>query len=159
MRHITQEGIDLIKHYEGFSPVVYVCPAGYPTVGYGHLVRGGEDFSAGVTEEQAEQLLIKDVGSAERAVLRLVRVPLSDGQFDALVSFTYNLGAGALQRSTLRTKLNRGEYDVAAVELLRWVYAGGRKLKGLVRRRRAELALFRSDPSQPPAAYQYFWCS
>jgi len=109
MRHITQEGIDLIKRFEGFSPTVYFCPAGY------------EDFSGGITQGEAEELLRLDAQIAERAVLRLITVPLTDGQFDALVSFTYNLGSGALQRS-----------------IMRWVWAGGRKLRGLVRRREAE---------------------
>ena len=75
---------------------------------------------------------------AERAVLRLIKVPLTDGQFDALVSFTFNLGSGALQRSTLRRKVNREEHEEVPAEFMRWVWAGGRKLKGLVRRREAE---------------------
>ena len=81
---------------------------------------------------------------AERAVLRLITVPLSDGQFDALVSFTFNLGSGALQRSTLRRKVNRQEYEDAALEFGKWVWAGGRRLKGLINRRKAEAALFLS---------------
>ena len=75
---------------------------------------------------------------AERAVLRLIRVRLADDQFDALVSFTFNLGAGALQRSTLRRKVNREEHGEVPPEFMRWVWAGGRKLKGLIRRRAAE---------------------
>lgn len=75
---------------------------------------------------------------AERAVLRLISAPLTDGQFDALVSFTFNLGAGALQRSTLRRKVKRGEHENVPVELMKWVWAGGRKLPGLVRTRQAE---------------------
>jgi Phage-related lysozyme (muraminidase) len=141
MRHITQDGIDLIKRFEGFSSTVYICPAGYPTIGYGHLVRSGESYTE-ISETEAEELLRKDVESAERAVLRLVNVPLTDGQFDALVSFTFNLGSGAFQRSTLRRKLNRHSYLLAAEEFGRWVWAGGHRLKGLVRRRRAERAVF-----------------
>jgi lysozyme len=80
---------------------------------------------------------------AEQAVCRLVKVPLTDGQFDALVSFTFNLGSGALQRSTLRRKVNREEHEEVPREFLRWVWAGGRKLKGLVRRRAAEADLYR----------------
>lgn len=82
------------------------------------------------------------MGTAERAVLRLISVPLTDGQFDALVSFTFNLGAGALQRSTLRRKVNREEHEDVPAEFLRWVWAGGRKLNGLIRRRRAEATLY-----------------
>lgn len=81
---------------------------------------------------------------AERAVLRLISVPLTDGQFDALVSFTFNLGAGALQRSTLRRKMNRGEAEDVPAEFMKWVWAGGRKLKGLIKRRCAEALLFQT---------------
>ncbi|MGB1648674.1 MAG: lysozyme [Cycloclasticus sp.] len=144
MRHITQDGIDLIKRFEGFSSTVYICPAGYPTIGYDHVVLDEEkdQFAAGIDQEQGEELLRKDAQVAERAVLRLITVPLTEGQFDALVSFTFNLGSGALQRSTLRRKLNRQEYVSAAKEFRRWVWAGGRKLKGLIKRREAEKALF-----------------
>ena len=138
MRHITQNGLDLIKRFEGFSRTVYFCPAGYPTIGYGHVVKDDEDFSAGIDEAQAEDLLRQDAQIAERAVLRLINVPLTDGQFDSLVSFTYNLGGGALQRSTLRRKINREEHGEVPEQFMRWVWAGGRKLKGLVRRREAE---------------------
>ena len=79
-----------------------------------------------------------DVGIAERAVLRLISVPLTDGQFDALVSFTFNLGAGALQRSTLRRKVNHGEHESVPAELMKWVWAAGKRLPGLIRRRKAE---------------------
>lgn len=141
MRHITQEGLDLIKQFEGFSPTIYICPAGYPTIGYGHLVRSGETYTE-ITEGEAEELLREDVESAERAVLRLIDVPLTDGQFDALVSFTFNLGSGALQRSTLRRKVNRQEHSEVPEQLIRWVWAGGRKLNGLVKRRCAECGLY-----------------
>lgn len=137
MRHITQDGLNLIKKYEGFSSTIYICPAGYPTIGYGHLVRTGEHFAT-LTEEEADQLLRQDVESAESAVCRLISTPLTDGQFNALVSFTFNLGAGALQRSTLRRKVNREAHQEVPEQLMRWVWAGGRKLRGLIRRRAAE---------------------
>lgn len=144
MRHVTDAGLALIKRFESFSPTIYVCPAGYPTVGYGHVVLDGESerFAKGVDENEAEDLLRRDAGIAERAVLRLVTVPLTDGQFDALVSFTLNLGGGALQRSTLRRKVNREEHGAVPAEFLKWVWGGGRKLKGLVRRREAEARLY-----------------
>jgi len=145
MRNITQNGLDLIKRFEGFSRTVYFCPAGYPTIGYGHVVKDDEDFSAGIDEAQAEELLRQDAQIAERAVLRLINVPLTDGQFDALVSFTYNLGGGALQRSTLRRKINREEHAEVPEQLMRWVWAGGRKLKGLVRRRAAEAGFYQTS--------------
>ncbi|MCL6419408.1 lysozyme [Aestuariirhabdus haliotis] len=146
MRHITQDGIDLIKRFEGFSSTVYICPAGYPTIGYGHLVRSGESFHE-ISETEAEELLRKDVESAERAVLRLVNVPLTDGQFDALVSFTFNLGSGALQRSTLRRKVNHQAHAEVPEQLMRWVWAGGRKLNGLIKRRNAEGVVYATPAS------------
>jgi lysozyme len=144
LRHITQTGIDFIKRFEGFSCKVYICPAGYPTIGYGHVIRADETFNAAITEEAASALLRTDVSAAEAAVRRLINVPLTDGQFDALVSFTYNLGAGALQRSTLRRKVNRADHAAASAEFLKWVWAGGKKLPGLVKRRAAEAQLYAS---------------
>lgn len=142
MRHTTQEGIDLIKHYEGFSPTRYHCPAGIRTIGYGHTGVGVRENR--ISEEYAERLLRADLRSAERSVLRLINVPLTDGAFNALVSFTFNLGGGALQRSALRAKLNRGEYEDAANEFPKWVFAGGVKLRGLEARRKDERLMFLS---------------
>ena len=144
MRHLTDEGLALIKRFEGFASETYICPGGWPTIGYGHVVRDGERdrFADSIDEATAEELLRRDVETAERAVLRLICVPLEDGQFDALSSFAFNLGAGALQRSTLRRKVNREEHDAVPDEFGRWVFAGGRKLKGLIRRREAEAALY-----------------
>ncbi len=98
------------------------------------MVRDGERdrFADGIDEATAEELLRRDVKTAERAVLRLIRMPLEDGRFDALCSFAFNLGAGALQRSTLRRKVNREEHDAVPGEFQRWVWAGGRRLKGLI---------------------------
>ncbi len=144
MRHLTDDGVALIKRFEGFAPEIYVCPGGWPTIGYGHVVRDHEHerFAESIDEATADELLRRDVETAERAVLRLVRVPLEDWQFDALCSFAFNLGAGALQRSTLRRKVNRAEHDAVPAEFRRWVWAGGRRLKGLIRRREAEAALY-----------------
>lgn len=143
MRHITDIGIDLIKRFEGLSLKPYLCPARLWTIGYGHVIREGEGLEQ-VTENEAEDLLRKDLLASEKSVLRLVDVPLTGGQFDALVSFCFNLGGGALQRSTLRQKLNRCEYDDAADEFPKWCWAGGRRLSGLLRRREAEKELFLS---------------
>ena len=147
MRHVTEAGLDLIKRFEGFSPKIYICPAGYPTIGYGHVVLAHEQdqFATGITQAEATELLRKDVRIAERAVLRLISVPLTDGQFDALISFTFNLGAGALQRSTLRRKANRGEHESVPAELMKWVWAAGKKLPGLIRRRRQETKAYASS--------------
>ena len=157
MRQVTEEGLNLIKRFEGFSHTIYTCPAGYPTIGYGHVVLAHEQdqFATGVTQAEAAELLRRGVRIAERAVLRLISVPLTDGQFDALVSFAFNLGAGALQRSTLRRKVNRGEHEGVPEELMKWVWADGRRLPGLVRRRRSESILYRCDlviDRSPPAA-------
>lgn len=148
MRHVTEEGLNLIKRFEGFSPTIYICPAGYPTVGYGHVVLAHEQnqFAAGITQAEATELLRKDVRIAERAVLRLISVPLTDGQFEALVSFTFNLGAGALQRSTLRRKVNRGEHESVSAELMKWVWAGGIKSYGLHKRCQAECVRYFNNP-------------
>ncbi len=143
MRHVTENGLNLIKQFEGFSSTVYICSAGYSIIGFGHVLRPGEHFDDGIDKQQAELLLRRDVQVAERAVLRLINVPLTDGQFDALVSFTFNLGAGALQRSTLRCKVNREEHAEVPAKFVRWVYAGGRKLPGLVKRRRCEALMYK----------------
>ena len=89
MRHITKKGLGIIKKFEGFSPTVYICPAGYPTIGYGHVIKPQEreQFAGGITPEQAETLLRHYVQTAERAVLRLITVPLTDGEFDVLVQY------------------------------------------------------------------------
>lgn len=144
MRHITEDGLRLIRRFEGFSAMPYLCPAGYLTVGYGHVVKNPEAFRQPITEDDATEILTVDVETAERAVLRLITVPLTDGQFDALISFTFNLGSGALQRSTLRRMINREEHEEAPAEFMKWIWAGGKKLKGLVRRRQAETLLYQS---------------
>ena len=140
------EGLDLIKLYEGYSSSPYLCPAQHWTIGYGAIwgmddKRVTEDHPD-INEDQADYLLRRDVKKSEMAVLRHIRVPLEDGQFNALCSFVFNLGSGALQSSTLRRKINRGDYIGAADEFPRWVYAGGRRLKGLVRRREHERSMF-----------------
>ncbi len=146
MRRMTDEGLDLIKLYEGYSSSPYLCPAQHWTIGYGAIwgmddKRVTEDHPD-INEDQADYLLRRDVKKSEMAVLRHIRVPLEDGQFNALCSFVFNLGSGALQSSTLRRKINRGDYIGAANEFPRWVYAGGRRLKGLVRRREHERSMF-----------------
>lgn len=101
-----------------------------------------QQFAEGINKEEGEELLRQDVRWAERGVLKLINVPLTDGQFDSLVSFTFNLGSGALQRSTLRRKVNREEHGDVPAQLKRWVWAGGRKLNGLELRRKAEAGFY-----------------
>jgi lysozyme len=143
MKNISKKGIDLIKEFEGEELTAYLCPAGVWTIGVGHT---GDDVKSGLTisAAQSEALLRKDLTRFEKGVSRLVKVPLTQHQFDALVSFAFNLGLGALGRSTLLRLLNAGDYEGAADQFKRWNKAGGRVLAGLVRRRAAEAALFRS---------------
>lgn len=141
---LSERGEDLIIKYEGFSARPYICPAGKLTIGHGHVILPGEEerYVRGITRAEAETLLEMDALRASSAVTRLTKVPLAQGQFDALVSFIFNLGSGAYQRSTLRQKLNRGEYEDAAGEFKKWVYSRGRKLPGLIKRRNEEKSLF-----------------
>lgn len=141
---ISKAGLDLIKQFEGLYLKAYRCPAGVPTIGYGHTA--GVAMGQTITQQQADDYLRRDVRQFERAVARLVTVPLTQGQFDALVSFAFNLGEGALAQSTLLRLLNAGDYAGAAAQFERWNKAGGRVLPGLVRRRAAERALFEARP-------------
>ncbi len=138
--HTSQKGLDLIKSFEGLRLSAYRCPADIPTIGYG--TTAGVKMGDTITKERAEILLRADVKRFEDQVLRLVKVPLTQGQFDALVSFTYNLGAANLGNSTLLRLLNAGDYKGAAAQFDRWTKAGGKELPGLVKRRAAERALF-----------------
>jgi len=139
---ISQEGVNLIKHFEGCRLEAYKCPAGVWTIGYGHT-KGVKEGDA-IEQEAAEAFLIEDLEAFEQAVARLVKVPITQQQFDALVSFTFNLGAGNLERSTLLEKLNGYQYIEVPEQMMRWVKAGGQVLDGLVRRRAAEAALFQN---------------
>lgn len=133
-------GIDLIKQWEGWRARAYLCPAGIWTIGYGHTKTARRGMK--ISRKTGETLLSQDLQAFENCINRLVKVPLSQNQFDALVSFVYNVGAGAFSQSTLLRVLNEGNKRAAADQLLRWVHGGGRKLPGLVRRRQAERKLF-----------------
>jgi lysozyme len=141
---INPAGAALIKRYEGYSAIPYICPAGLPTIGWGHVISAADavKYAGGITIEQAEALFAADVRIAAAGVASLIRIPLTSNQHAALVSFVFNLGAGRLRASTLRAMLNRGEYAGAADQFMRWVYAGKKKLRGLERRRAEERALF-----------------
>lgn len=148
-RTLSAAGARLIAEFEGFSPRLYDDPAGHCTIGYGHLVHKGAcdgseppRFKQGLSRSEARQLLREDARPAGNTVNSLVKVPLTQPQFDALTSFVYNLGAGALAESQLLKRLNNGEYDAVPEEMAKWVHAGGQKLEGLVRRRSAEGQLF-----------------
>jgi GH24 family phage-related lysozyme (muramidase) len=146
---LSAAGLRFIADFEGFSARLYNDPGGHCTIGYGHLVHHGrcngnepDDFKREITREQGLDLLRQDTKVAERAVNQKVQVGLYQYQFDALVSFVFNVGAGAFAGSTLLRRLNQGDYKAVPAELMRWVNSGGRPLPGLVRRRRAEGALF-----------------
>lgn len=136
----SERGVTLIKRFEGFSHEPYLCPAGYWTIGYGHML--SQHKAMRVDEHEAHLLLMADMKVAERAVERLITALLTQSQFDALVSFTFNLGSGALQRSTLRRKVNHADHAGAALEFHKWVHAAGKRLPGLVSRRSAEANLY-----------------
>lgn len=143
----SDKGIAMIKQFEGCKLTAYQDSVGVWTIGYGWTKPvDGKPIRAGMTikQETAERLLKTGLVSYESDVSRLVKVGLTQGQFDALVSFTYNLGARSLSTSNLLRKLNAGDYAGAADEFLRWNKAGGKVLNGLTRRREAERALFLS---------------
>jgi GH24 family phage-related lysozyme (muramidase) len=139
---IVKEGLRIIKHFEQFRATKYICPAGLNTIGYGHVLKSHEQNLQSITLEQAEELLLQDVALAKAAVLRNIHVILNCYQLAALVCFTFNVGAGALQRSTLRQKINSFEHHLVAKELQKWVFANGVKLQGLAHRRKQESILY-----------------
>jgi lysozyme len=148
---ISDAGLRFIKAHEGLRLEAYPDPGTGDkpwTIGYGHT---GPDVVPGlrITAERAEELLRADVARFEAAVTRLVKVPLSQPQFDALVSFAFNVGEGALARSGLLRVLNAGDYSGAAEQFGKWVNAGGKPMPGLIRRRRAERTMFESAPALP----------
>lgn len=137
------KGIKLIKDSEATVLHVYKDAVGLPTIGTGHLIKKGEVFTT-ITAQQADELLMQDLVQFEKGVSSLVKVPLNQNQFDALVSFSFNLGLGNLGSSTLLKKLNASDYAGASLEFSKWTKAGGIVLAGLVKRRAAEKALFLS---------------
>ena len=151
---VSKEGIALIKRYEGYKTTPYRCPAGLYTVGYGHVIGNGlqlpDEWNRTFSLGEIDELLRTDLARFEQGVLRYCPVYLTQSQFDALVSFSFNLGLGVLQRSTLRQKINRGDADAAKV-ILKYNMAGGRILKGLIRRRQAEYRLFTAPTDRIPS--------
>ena len=151
---VPQAAIDLVKRFEGFHRVPkfdlerrahpYICPAGFWTIGYGHLC---ESKHPPITETEAERYLADDLQTALSATLRCCPVLATepDGRLAAIVDFTFNLGAGRLQASTLRRRINQRDWAAAAMELRRWVYGGAKVLPGLVARHSAEEALLRKS--------------
>ena len=157
--NVSPKAVAMIKHHEGVRQKPYRCPAKLWTVGVGHVMYPEqaklpidqresvnirvEDFRV-FSMEEVDAILRADLDRFERGVERYITVPLTQGMFDALVSFSFNVGLGTLQRSTLRQKLNRGDKEGAADELLKYCMAGGKILRGLQNRRIDERALFLS---------------
>lgn len=137
----SENGIQLIREFEGCRLTPYEDTAGKLTVGIGHLIQSGEHFET-ITEQQAEDLLKNDLEAAESAVCQCLNVDVTQNQFDALVSFVFNLGGKRLLMSTLLEYLNNGELQKAADEFLKWCHVGTDVSEGLLRRREAERALF-----------------
>jgi lysozyme len=145
---VSLAAIELTKRHEGFSPVVYNCPGGHATIGYGHKIHDGpftkQDERLQWSQEHAEIVLRCDMTIAEQAVNLKVRVPLNQNQFDSLVCWTYNMGIGRLREAdcTWLRELNKGNYSVVPEQLKRWTKVGGKELPGLVTRRNDEANLF-----------------
>lgn len=143
---ISKAGLDLIKRFESFRAAPYLCSAGVPTIGYGTTVYPNgikvKLSDQKITQQLAETFLQHHVNAIEKDVSRLVKVTLSQNQFDALMSFVYNVGLGAFRDSTLLKLLNAGDIDGASKQFERWNKAGGKIVDGLTNRREAEKALF-----------------
>jgi lysozyme len=152
---MSPHGLELIEQWEGFKTTVYKDSAGLPTIGVGHLLTKSElssgkisidgipvKYGNGLTAQQVTDLLAQDIQPAATTVNNNVKVPLTQNQFDALVSFTFNVGVGAFTSSTLLKLLNQKQYDQVPTQLLRWTRAGGQVVQGLVNRRNNEIKLW-----------------
>jgi lysozyme len=142
----SSKGLHMIKNEEGWRDKVYLDAVGKATIGYGHLIKKGENFSKPITKDEGEKILINDLKIAENAVKSLVKVKLNQNQFDALVSFIFNVGSGALIGTTSLKVLNSGNYKSFADRLLLWdkgvINGKLTPILGLTRRRQRERALF-----------------
>ena len=155
---MSENGLELLTQWEGFKLTMYKDSAGLPTIGVGHLLTKSElssgkitingvpvKYANGLTEQQVTDLLAQDVKPASSAVNSGVKVPLKQNQFDALCSFTFNVGVAAFTGSTLLKVLNQKQYDQVPTQLLRWTRAGGKVVQGLVNRRNNEIKLWNGD--------------
>lgn len=155
---MSSTGLDLVKSFEGLYLNAYKCPAGVWTIGYGHTGKvDGKSIHAGmkITKAKATQLLKGDMVTFENWVKKLVKVSINQNQFDALVSFAFNCGAGNLQNSTLLKYVNQKKFDAAGDEFLKWNKGGGRVLAGLTRRRKEERKLFLRPVKKKASVYTF----
>lgn len=157
--NISDNGIALLKQIEGVEPKAYLDSGGQLTIGVGHLLNKSErhsgkiwiagkpvKYSAGLADHDIVLLLKSDLAKTEKDVNRLVHVPLNQNQFDALVSFVFNIGSGAFTASTLRRMLNAGDYGAVPGQMRRWVRDNGELVQGLLNRRAKEIALWEAHP-------------
>ena len=140
MNQVTDEGLNLIRRFEGFRSEPYRDPVGINSIGHGHVILPGEHFTA-ITEAQATELMLRDIEAKKGWIAYYIHRLLNDNQYSAIVSLVYNLGVTPLTK-TLGRKLNDGDFPGCAEEFARWVYAGEKILPGLVKRREAERQLF-----------------
>ena len=151
--HMSQAGLDnLLKHFEGCKLKAYRCPAGILTIGYGHTsAAGAPEVTDGmtITQDEAEAILKRDLVKYEKPVAEMVKVDLTQNQFDVLVDFAYNAGVGNLKTSTLLKKVNAGDFEAVPDELMKWTKGGGKVLTGLVRRRQSEGAWWNAHHEHP----------
>ena len=138
--NIPKNAIELAKYFEGFYSKVYICPAGFPTIGYGRRVNKSHPP---ITKEQGEIYLTQDMMVALMGVIKYCPTLITElNKLGAITDFVYNLGVGRLQQSTLRRRINQRNWDEVVKELNKWVYGGGRKLRGLILRRLVESRFF-----------------
>ena len=160
---VNQRGLDLFREWEGLETKAYMDSGGTWTIGIGHLLTRAErtsgkivigttavDYREELTEQQCWQLLDQDLSSAESAVNQAIKVPLNQNQYDALVSFTFNVGNQAFAGSTLLRLLNLGQYDQVPTQLARWNKDNGQVVQGLINRRNKEIALWAEEPQNAP---------
>ena len=150
---MSAAGLAIVKEFEGLRLKAYKCPAAVWTIGYGHTSAAGAPIvnpDLVITKDEAEEVLARDMEQYEEGVRKYVKVDLTQGQFDALVDFAYNAGVGALQKSTLLKKVNAEKFDEVPAEFMKWTKGGGKELPGLVRRRRAEVKLWRGLDTEKP---------
>ena len=164
---VSQQLIQMVKHHEGVRLKPYRCPALLWTVGVGHVIDPNhikvpfherknlpipEGWDRVLSMAEVNEILASDLVTFERGVLRLCPKGLTQRRFDALVSFAFNVGLGNLQRSTIRMRHNRGDYQAAAQAFMMWTKAGGKVLPGLVKRRHDEMTLYGISPESSPEA-------
>jgi lysozyme len=137
-----ERGLNLIKKFEGFSDKEYICPAGKITIGYGHVILPNENFQQPMTRLEAENLLKKDLISREKSLNILLKVPINQNQFDALISLIYNIGVENFKQSTLLNFLNNKLFDKIPEQFRRWKYINKLVSKGLLNRREEEIKLW-----------------